>query len=146
MVYGKISKDQGLQNIRDEFKTLLNRKFVFKVQISMFNLENNYLTYIVHKLIEDESVLAKVFKRSPTYEQQVVNDDGTSTNKTNKEKSDSVHSDNLEVVDLEVVTLSSSADKRPIDIVATTDSLEWSPSKVCAHPTTLKILKIEKFE
>nr|KAJ0214266.1 hypothetical protein LSAT_V11C400175370 [Lactuca sativa] len=104
--------DQGLQNIPVEVKTLLNRKFVFKVQISMFNLEKNYLAYIVHKLIDDESILAKVFKRSPTYEQQ--------------EKFDLVHGDNLEVVDLEAVTLSSSVDKRLIDIVATTDSLERS--------------------
>ncbi|CAH1441505.1 unnamed protein product [Lactuca virosa] len=36
-----ISKDQGRQKIPDEFNTMLNRKFVFKVQISKFNLENN---------------------------------------------------------------------------------------------------------
>nr|KAJ0216670.1 hypothetical protein LSAT_V11C300132540 [Lactuca sativa] len=76
----KISKDQGLQNIPDEFKILLNRKFVLKVWISVFNLENNFITYTMHKLAEDESVLAQVFKRSPAYEQQIVHDDGTYRN------------------------------------------------------------------
>nr|XP_043613279.1 probable serine/threonine-protein kinase PBL11 [Erigeron canadensis] len=64
----KISKDQGRQNIPDEFNTLLNRKFVFKVQISKFNLENKSLAYTVHRLTADESVLDEVFKRSSTYE------------------------------------------------------------------------------
>ncbi|CAH1425040.1 unnamed protein product [Lactuca virosa] len=138
--------DQGLQNLPDEFKILLNRKFVFKVQISLFNLENNYLAYTVYKLTDDESVLAKVFKRSPAYEQQIVDDDSTSVNMTNKEKSDSVHGDNLEVVDLESLTPSPNAGKRPIDIVATTDSLELSSSKAGAGPTALKIPKMEIFE
>nr|KAJ0217885.1 hypothetical protein LSAT_V11C300153290 [Lactuca sativa] len=79
-------KDQGLQNIPDEFKILLNRKLVFKIQISLFNLENNSLTYVMHKLTDDESVLAK-------------------------EKSDSFNDDNLEVVDLESLTPSSGVDK-----------------------------------
>lgn len=44
----------------------------------------------MHKLTDDESVLAKVFKRSPAYEQQyekqVVDDDSTFVNMTNKVK------------------------------------------------------------
>nr|KAJ0216694.1 hypothetical protein LSAT_V11C300154860 [Lactuca sativa] len=106
-----------------------------EVQISQFNLENNYLAYTVDKLTDDESVLAKVFKRSPTYEQQyekqVVDDDSTFVNMTNK------------VVDLESLTPSPNAGTHPIDIVATTDSLEWFSSKPGAGPTTLKIPKME---
>nr|KAJ0221482.1 hypothetical protein LSAT_V11C200089350 [Lactuca sativa] len=106
--------DQGLQNIPDEFKTLLNRKYVFKVQIFVFNLENNYLAHTVLKLTGDESVVTKVFKLSPAYEQQIGDDDGTSINMTNKEKYNSIHRDNLEVVDLESLTPSFSLRKRPI--------------------------------
>nr|KAJ0194157.1 hypothetical protein LSAT_V11C800452350 [Lactuca sativa] len=71
---GKIAKDQGRQQIPDEFKILLNKKFVFKVQISMFNLQNNYHAYTVHKLTDDERVLAEVFKRSPNHQHHNIND------------------------------------------------------------------------
>ncbi|CAH1446828.1 unnamed protein product [Lactuca virosa] len=120
----KIAKDQGRQQIPDEFKILLNKKFVFKVQISMFNLQNNYRAYTVHKLTDDERVLAEVFKRSPNHEHHNINDNDTPINKPNKENTNSVHDDNLDVVDLEAVTPSSSMGKRPIEIDANTDCLE----------------------
>ncbi|CAH1418094.1 unnamed protein product [Lactuca virosa] len=154
----KISKDQGRQNIPGEFKIHLNKKFVFKVQISMFNLQNNYRAYNVHKLTNDERVLAEVFKRSPAHEKHILNDDGTISINFEKatdfypfmcsvqENIVSVHDDNLEVVDLEALIPSSSARKRPIEIVATTDSLEWSFSKGGVVPDTLKIPKMEKLE
>nr|KAJ0199027.1 hypothetical protein LSAT_V11C600319000 [Lactuca sativa] len=117
----KIAKDQGRQQIPDEFKILLNKKFVFKVQISMFNLQNNYRAYTVHKLTDDERVLAE-------------------------ENTNSVHDNNLDVVDLEAVTPSSSTRKRPIEIDANTDSLEWSSSRTRAVRDTLKIPKLEKLD
>ncbi|CAI9270623.1 unnamed protein product [Lactuca saligna] len=138
--------DQGRQQIPDEFKILLNKKFVFKVQISMFNLQNNYRAYTVHKLTDDERVLDEVTKRSPNHQHHNINDNDTPINKPNKENTNSVHDDNLDVVDLEVVTPSSSTGKRPIEIDANTDSLEWSSSKTCAVRDTLKIPKLEKFD
>ncbi|CAH1420694.1 unnamed protein product [Lactuca virosa] len=142
----KIAKDQGRQQIPDEFKILLNKKFVFKVQISMFNLQNNYRAYTVHKLTDDERVLAEVTKRSPNHQHDNINDSGTPINKSNKENTNSVHDDNLDVVDLEAVTPSSSTGKRPIEIDANADSLEWSSSKTCAVRDTLKIPKLEKLD
>lgn len=69
-----------------EFKTLLklNRKFVFKIQVSDFNLHNNYLAYTVHRLSDDEKVIEEVFKRSPGYEEEILNDDATPTNNSKK--------------------------------------------------------------
>ncbi|CAH1432510.1 unnamed protein product [Lactuca virosa] len=142
----KIAKDQGRQQIPDEFKILLNKKFVFKVQISMFNLQNNYRAYTVHKLTDDERVLAEVTKRSPNHQHDNINDNGTPINKSNKENTNSVHDDNLDVVDLEAVTPSSSTGKRPIEIDANADSLEWSSSKTCVVRDTLKIPKLEKLD
>ncbi|CAH1445074.1 unnamed protein product [Lactuca virosa] len=142
----KIAKDQGRQQIPDEFKILLNKKFVFKVQISMFNLQNNYRVYTVHKLTDDERVLAEVTKRSPNHQHHNINDNGIPINKPNKENTNSVHDDNLDVVDLEAVTPSSSTGKRPIEIDANTDSLEWSSSKTRAVRDTLKIPKLEKLD
>nr|KAJ0203631.1 hypothetical protein LSAT_V11C500282800 [Lactuca sativa] len=60
----KISKDQGHQNIHNEFKILLNKKFFFKVQISMFNLHNKYRAYTMHKLTDDENVFLLRFSNS----------------------------------------------------------------------------------
>ncbi|CAH1422718.1 unnamed protein product [Lactuca virosa] len=142
----KLAKDQGRQQIPDEFKILLNKKFVFKVQISMFNLQNNYRAYTVHKLTDDERVLAEVFKRSPNHEHHNINDNGTPINKPNKENTNYVHDDNLDVVDLEAVTPSSSMGKRPIEIDANTDCLEWSSSKTGVVRDTLKIPKLEKLD
>ncbi|XP_052627211.1 uncharacterized protein LOC122197556 [Lactuca sativa] len=142
----KIAKDQGRQQIPDEFKILLNKKFFFKVQISMFNLQNNYRAYTVHKLTDDERVLAEVTKQSPNHQHHNINDNGTPINKPNKENTNSVHDDNLDVVDLEAVTPSSSTGKLPIEIVANTDSLEWSSSKTCVVQDTLKIPKLEKLD
>ncbi|CAI9288415.1 unnamed protein product [Lactuca saligna] len=96
----KIAKDQGRQQIRDEFKILLNKK-----------------------------VLAEVFKWSPNHQHHTINDNDTPINKPNKENTNSVHDDNLDVVELEVVTPSSSTGKRLIEIDANSDSLEWSSSK-----------------
>nr|KAJ0216247.1 hypothetical protein LSAT_V11C300133810 [Lactuca sativa] len=79
--------DQGRQQISDEFKILLNKKFVFKVKIYMFNLQNNYYAYTIHKLTDDE-----------------------------RENTNYVHDDNLDVVDLEAVTPSSCTGKCPIEI------------------------------
>lgn len=59
-----------------------------------------------------------------------------------QDKEVSVHGDNVDVVDLEAVTPSTLAGKRPIEIVASTDSFECSSSK----PGTLKIPKMEKLE
>ncbi|CAI9284982.1 unnamed protein product [Lactuca saligna] len=131
----KIAKDQGRQQIPDEFKILLNKKFVFKVQISI---------YIVHKLTDDERVLAEVTKRSPNHQHDNINDNGTPINKPNKENTNSMHDDNLDVVDLEAVTPSSSTGKRSIEIDANTDSLEWSSSKTCAVRDTLEDPKVGK--
>ncbi|CAH1445070.1 unnamed protein product [Lactuca virosa] len=143
----KIAKDQGRQQIPDEFKILLNKKFVFKVPISMLNLQNNYRVYTVHKLTDDERVLAEVTKRSPNHQHHNINDNGIPINKPNKvENTNSVHDDNLDVVDLEAVTPSSSTGKRPIEIDANTDSLEWSSSKTRAVQDTLKIPKLEKLD
>ncbi|CAI9264009.1 unnamed protein product [Lactuca saligna] len=81
----KIAKNQGRQQIPNEFNILLNKKFVFKVQISMFNLQNNYRAYTVHKLTDDdERVLAEVTKRSPNHQHDNINDNGTPINKPNK--------------------------------------------------------------
>nr|KAJ0205916.1 hypothetical protein LSAT_V11C500282810 [Lactuca sativa] len=46
-----------------------------------------------------------------------------------QENTVSVHDDNLEVVDLEALIPSSSTGKRPIEITATTNSLDWSSLK-----------------
>ncbi|CAH1452840.1 unnamed protein product [Lactuca virosa] len=141
-----LNEDQGRQQIPDEFKILLNKKFVFKVQISIFNLQNNYRAYTMQKLTDDERVLAAVFKRSPNHEHHILNDNGTLINKPNKDTTDFVHDDNLDVVDLEALTSSSSTGKRPISINANTDSLEWSSSKTSAIPATLNIPKLEKLD
>ncbi|CAH1439860.1 unnamed protein product [Lactuca virosa] len=108
--------DQGRQKIPGEFNTMLNRKFVFKVQISKFNLENNYHAYTVHKMTNYEIVVGVVFKQSPAYEEN------------------SIHSDVY-------FTL-----KSPIEIVTTTKSFEWSSSKDGVAPHTLKIPKMGKLE
>ncbi|CAI9299639.1 unnamed protein product [Lactuca saligna] len=142
----KIAKDQGCQQIPNKLNILQNKKFVFKVQISMFNLQNNYRAYVVHKLTDDERVLVEVFKRSPNHEHHILNDNGTPINKPNKDNIDSMHDDNLDVVDLEASTPSSTMGKCPISIDANIDSFEWSSSKTDAIPATLKIPKLEKLD
>ncbi|CAH1439145.1 unnamed protein product [Lactuca virosa] len=138
--------DQGRQKIPDEFNMMLNRKFVFKVQISKFNLENNYHAYTVHKMTNDELVVGAVFKHSPAYEENNIHSNGTPINKSIKEKSVSVEGDNINVVDLDVVTPTTTSLKRPTEIVTTTESFEWSSSKDGVAPHTLKIPKMEKLE
>ncbi|CAH1443672.1 unnamed protein product [Lactuca virosa] len=140
------NEDQGGQKIPDEFNTMLNRKFVFKVQISKFNLENNYHAYTVHKMTNDKLVVGAVFKHSPAYEENSIHSDGTSINKSIKEKSVSIKGDNINVVDLDAVTPTTTSLKRPIDIVTTTESFEWSSSKDGVATHTLKIPKMEKLE
>ncbi|CAH1433468.1 unnamed protein product [Lactuca virosa] len=125
---------------------MLNRKFVFKVQISKFNHENNYHAYTVHKMTDDELVVGAVFKHSPAYEENIIHSDGTPINKSIKEKSLSVKGDNINVVDLDAVTPTTTSLKRPIEIVTTTESFEWSSSKDGVAPHTLKIPKMEKLE
>ncbi|CAH1436148.1 unnamed protein product [Lactuca virosa] len=146
MFYYIFLYDQGRQNIHDEFNSFLNRKFVFKVQISKFNLQNNYLAYTVHNMSDDEGVVGAVFKRSPTYEQDNIHSDGTPINKYLKDKSVSVDGDNIDVVDLDVVTPTSTSVKKPIKIVTTTESFEWSSSKDGVAAPILKIPKMEKLE
>nr|KAJ0217173.1 hypothetical protein LSAT_V11C300155850 [Lactuca sativa] len=142
----KISKDQGCQKIPDEFNTILNKKFVFKFQISKFNLENNYHVYTVHKMTNDELVVGAVFKDSPPYEENNIHSDGTLINKSIKENSVYVECDNINVVDFDAVTPTTTSLKRPIKIVTTTESFEWSSSKAGVAPHTLKIPKMEKIE
>nr|KAJ0218007.1 hypothetical protein LSAT_V11C300152570 [Lactuca sativa] len=105
--------------------------------------KNNYRAYTVHKLTDDERVLAEVTKRSPNHQHDNINDNRTPIHKPNKENTNSVHDDNLDIVDLEAVTPSSGTGKRPIEIDANTDSLEWSSSKTCAVRDTLKIPKLD---
>ncbi|CAH1439859.1 unnamed protein product [Lactuca virosa] len=136
--------DQGRQKIPDEFNTMLNRKYVFKVQISKFNLENSYHAYTVHKMANDELAVGAVFKYSPAYEENNIHFDGTPINKSIKEKSVSIEGDNINVLDLDAVTPTTTSLKRPIEIVTTTESFEWSSSKDGVAPHTLKIQKMEK--
>ncbi|CAI9261529.1 unnamed protein product [Lactuca saligna] len=116
---------------------MLNRKFVFKVQISKFNLENNYHACTVHKMNDDELVVGAVFKHSPAYDENNIHSD---------EKSVSVEGDNINVVDIDPVTPTTTSLKCPIEIVTTTESFEWSSSKDGVAPHTLKIPKMEKLE
>ncbi|CAI9277013.1 unnamed protein product [Lactuca saligna] len=125
---------------------MLNRKFVFKVQILKFNLENNYHAYIVHKMTDDELVVGAVFKHSPAYEENSIHSDGTPINKSIKEKSVFVEGDNINVVDLDAMTSTTILPKRPIEIVSTIESFEWSSSKGGVAPHTLKIPKTEKLK
>nr|KAJ0223980.1 hypothetical protein LSAT_V11C200095440 [Lactuca sativa] len=129
--------------ISNEFNSFLNRKFVFKVQISKFNLQNINLTYIVHKMSGDEGVVGAVFKRSSAYEQDSIHSDGTPINKCLKDKSVSVDGDNIDVIDLDAVTLTTTSVKRPIEIFTTTESFEWSSSKDGVVAPILKISKME---
>ncbi|CAI9280995.1 unnamed protein product [Lactuca saligna] len=112
----------------------------------LFECHSNYRAYTVHKLTDDERVLAEVFKRPPNHQHHNINDNGTPINKAKKENINFVHDDNLDVVDLKVVTPSSSTGKGPIEIDANTDSLEWSSSKTRAVRDTLKIPKLEKLD
>ncbi|CAH1453980.1 unnamed protein product [Lactuca virosa] len=126
----KISKDQGRQKIPDEFNTMLNRKFVFKVYISKFNLENNYHAYTVHKMTDDEVVVGAVFKHSSAYEENNIHSNGTPINKYIKEKSVSVEGDNINVVNLDAVTPTTTSLKRPIEIVPPLNRLNALPQKM----------------
>ncbi|CAH1433532.1 unnamed protein product [Lactuca virosa] len=131
------NEDQGRQKIPDEFNTMLNRKFVFKVQISKFNLENNYHAYTVHKMADDELVVGAVFNIHLHTKKTIF---------ILMEKSVSVEGDNINVVDLDAVTPTTTSLKRPIEIITTTESFEWSSSKDGVAPHTLKIPKMEKLE
>lgn len=73
--------DQGRQNIPNEFNSFVNRNFVFKVMISMFNLQNDYLAYTIRKMTNDEGVVGAVVKRSPAYEHYNIHSDDTPIHK-----------------------------------------------------------------
>ncbi|CAH1441504.1 unnamed protein product [Lactuca virosa] len=97
-------------------------------------------------MTNDELVVGAVFKHSPAYEENNIYSDGTPINNSIKEKSVSVEGDNINGVDLDAVTPTTTSLKRPIEIVITTESFEWSSSKDGVAPNTLKIPKIEKLE
>nr|KAJ0222196.1 hypothetical protein LSAT_V11C200065080 [Lactuca sativa] len=69
------------QNIPNEFNSFVNRNFVFKVMISMFNLQNDYLAYTIRKMTNDEGVVGAVVKRSPAYEHYNIHSDDTPIHK-----------------------------------------------------------------
>nr|KAJ0218177.1 hypothetical protein LSAT_V11C300141560 [Lactuca sativa] len=128
---------QGHQKIPDKFDMMLNRNFVFKVQISKFNLENNYHAYTVRKMTNDEFSNIHLHMKKTVFIPMVL---------LLNIKSFSVEGDNINVVDLDAVTSTTTSLKRPIEIVTTTESFEWSSSKDVVSPHTLKIPKKEKLE
>ncbi|CAI9294535.1 unnamed protein product [Lactuca saligna] len=124
------NEDQGRQKIPDEFNTMLNRKFVFKVQISKFNHENNYHAYIVHKMTDDELVVDALFKHSPAYEENIIHSDGTPINKSIKENNVSVKGDNINVVDLDAVTPTTTSLKHLLRLLPPLNRLNGLPQKM----------------
>ncbi|CAH1429008.1 unnamed protein product [Lactuca virosa] len=93
---------------------------------------------------DNEGVVGVVFKRSPAYEQYNIHSNGTSINKCLKDKSVLVDGDNVDIVDLDAVTPTTTSVKRPIEIVTTTESFEWSSSKDGVATPILKIPKMDK--
>nr|XP_043616047.1 uncharacterized protein LOC122587960 [Erigeron canadensis] len=125
----KISKDQNRQIFPEELNVLLEKKFVIKIQISWFNLENGYTSYTVHRCTHDESVIEKVFI-------------GPSSNENNKVDT---LSDDVDANDVEVATPTANARKRPIDIDEQSTVFDGSSTSY-APVDNLKIPKTKHLE
>ncbi|XP_035845742.1 replication protein A 70 kDa DNA-binding subunit B-like [Helianthus annuus] len=58
--------DKGLYP--DEFEALLGKKFAFKIDISEFNIENNFWFFGVSKLTDDEDIIFELEKKANNIE------------------------------------------------------------------------------
>ncbi|PWA44011.1 nucleic acid-binding, OB-fold protein [Artemisia annua] len=59
----KIDKDLPVETYPEVLDTLVGKKCVFKIQVSNYNLKNNYHVFMVNKLTEDESIIKELTKK-----------------------------------------------------------------------------------
>ncbi|PWA67398.1 RNA-directed DNA polymerase, eukaryota, Reverse transcriptase zinc-binding domain protein [Artemisia annua] len=59
----KIDKDLPVETYPEDFDTMVGKKCVFKIQVSNYNLNNNYHVFTVNKLTKDESIIKELTKK-----------------------------------------------------------------------------------
>ena len=52
-----------METYPEDLDTLVGKKCVFKIQVSNYNLNNNYHVFTVNKLTEDESIIKELTKK-----------------------------------------------------------------------------------
>ncbi|KAD2804841.1 hypothetical protein E3N88_38218 [Mikania micrantha] len=58
-----VDQDDDFGKYRDELNFLLDKKFAFKIEVSDFNVKNNYQVYGILKIRNDSSILSELDKR-----------------------------------------------------------------------------------
>ncbi|GJQ95661.1 replication protein A 70 kDa DNA-binding subunit B-like protein [Tanacetum coccineum] len=59
----KQEKDGDVDSFPEDFNKLINKKFIFKIEVSDFNIENGYDVYTVSKVCHDAEIMDAMIKR-----------------------------------------------------------------------------------
>ncbi|GKA13968.1 replication protein A 70 kDa DNA-binding subunit C-like protein [Tanacetum coccineum] len=59
----KQDKDGNVDSFPEDFNKLINKKFIFKIEVSDFNIENGYDVYTVSKVCHDAEIMDAMIKR-----------------------------------------------------------------------------------
>ncbi|GKC83343.1 replication protein A 70 kDa DNA-binding subunit B-like protein [Tanacetum coccineum] len=59
----KQEKDGDVDSFPEVFNELINKKFIFKIEVSDFNIENGYDVYTVSKVCHDAEIMDAMIKR-----------------------------------------------------------------------------------
>lgn len=63
-LFAKMNNMERFVPYPEEFNQLLDKQFVFKVNVSDFNLNKNYKCFTINRLTDNEEVIKSVLKRS----------------------------------------------------------------------------------
>ncbi|GJX78596.1 replication protein A 70 kDa DNA-binding subunit C-like protein [Tanacetum coccineum] len=59
-------EDGDVNSFPKDFDKLINKKFIFKIEVSKFNYENGYDVYTISKLCDDAEIMDAMIKRDAT--------------------------------------------------------------------------------
>ncbi|PWA53388.1 hypersensitive-induced response protein 1 [Artemisia annua] len=92
----ELEKDLPVETYPEYLDTLVGEKCVFKIQVSNYNLNNNYHVFTVSKLTEDESIIKELTKKHLGEESYAENEDAGSVEGEQVENALPVDEDDVE--------------------------------------------------
>nr|GEU50622.1 nucleic acid-binding, OB-fold protein [Tanacetum cinerariifolium] len=70
----KIDKDEDTTSYPHDLDSIINRVFVFKLQVSTYNMDNNYYIFTVNKLTDGKAIIKSILSKQ-TKEEEVKETD-----------------------------------------------------------------------
>ncbi|KAL9166670.1 hypothetical protein ABFS82_05G045700 [Erythranthe guttata] len=140
-VVRNMKKEKLSNTLSVEFQMLVNKEFIFKIQISEMNLKKNWSLYTVKTMTNDEEKIQKFKSGMKALDEE---DDQVIGNFIQQEDE---NSSDFHPIDVNAIPVSKSCDKRFVDELTTSSSSGDADTNTQSSTTAVycKRIKLKKY-